>query len=117
MTAIDFILKFKNTRFNFQTEKQTQAELEQKLLQLQCIFDREPYFDEKNIPDFFFPETGLCVEIKIKGGRKQIYKQLERYSNFDQVKHILLMTNKSMLLPAVINQKPTSILNMGKAWL
>lgn len=104
-----------SSRFNLENEKQTQKEIELKLKQNKIHYVREHRLDEKNIPDFFI--DGIAIEIKIKGNAKQIYKQCERYSNFDEVKNIMLVTNRSMGFPAEINGKSCYVVNLGKAWL
>lgn len=104
-----------SSRFNLENEKQTQSEIELKLKQNKINYVREHRLDEKNIPDFFI--DGIAIEIKIKGNAKQIYKQCERYSKFDEVKNIMLVTNRSMGFPAEINGKSCYVVNLGKAWL
>lgn len=49
--------------------------------------------------------------------QKKIYKQCERYANFDQVKQLVLITNRSMGFPETINNKPCYVINIGRAWL
>ncbi len=124
MQLPEFIQLCKGKRFSFDNENIVQAELQALLINSKTPYIREykmdhPIlsFDGHNIPDFFFEATGLCVEIKIKGSKKEIYRQLLRYSEFEQVKTIVLLTNKSMALPITINDKPTAIINMGLAWL
>lgn len=77
--------------------------------------EREKHLSEKNIIDFFI--DGLGIEVKIKGSRKQIYRQCERYCQFQEVKALILITNVSMGFPEQINGKDCYILNLGKAWL
>jgi hypothetical protein len=117
MTAAEFKTIFRQVKFDFTNEKIVQQQVKIKLTELGIDFSREYRLDAENIPDFFFTKTGLCVEVKIKGTKKSIYKQLERYTRFDQVQAVLLLTNKSMTLPLAINQKPSYILKMGMAWL
>jgi hypothetical protein len=117
MTAAKFIEKFRRNRFDFTNEKKTQAQLHELLMKDGIEHEREKILDDENIPDFFFEISGLCVEIKIKGSKTAIYRQLERYSKFDEVKEVVLMTNKAMSLPKYINNKPAYVFAMSKAWL
>jgi len=80
-------------------------------------FVREHRLDEKNIPDFFCQDYGIAIEVKIKGTKKAIYKQLLRYSQFEAVKILILCTNKALGLPAQIGGKPCYFIHLGKAWL
>lgn len=80
-------------------------------------FNRHTKLDDHNIPDFFDPQTGTAIEIKIKGQKSAIYEQCKRYLDFDQMKMLILVTNKSMTLPPVINGKPCRVARIGRAWL
>lgn len=78
---------------------------------------KEYRLDDKNIIDFYFLAHHIGIEVKIGGSAKDIYRQLERYTAFDQIKEIILLTNRTMGLPATINNKPVYVLNLSKAWL
>lgn len=103
----------KNVRFPVSDEKLTQ----QKIAVLICPlgFEREYRLDEKNIPDFF--AEGVAVEVKIKGQRTAIYKQLQRYAKFEQVKILVLISGRAMGLPADVDGKPVYYINLSKAFL
>lgn len=107
-------------RFNLNNEKALQLEVEIILRQNQeCRkyqFQREFYLSKRHIIDFLV-DGSLGIEIKINGSKKNIYRQLDSYTKYDKVKYIILLTNKIMNLPAVINDKPTYIINLGTAWL
>lgn len=102
-------------RFTLIVEKETQAAIEQKFSENEIPFIREHHLDEKNIPDFFI--EGIAVEVKIKGNAKQIYRQCERYCQFEEVRKLILVTNRSMGFPKQINGKDCYMVNLGKAWL
>lgn len=104
-----------NYRFSLQNEKKLQSEIAAKLDELGVSFKKEYCLDNKNIPDFFI--DGIAIEIKIQGNAKQIYKQCERYCLFNEVKSLILITNRSMGFPAEINNKPCYVLKLGKSWL
>lgn len=103
------------SRFLLENEKEAQAEIAQKLLDNGIFATREHQLDSRNIPDFFI--DGIAIEVKIKGNARQIYKQCERYCNFDEVKQLILVTSRSMGFPTSINGKPCYYVNMGKSWL
>lgn len=102
-------------RFPLAVEKETQAAIEQRFVENGIEYNREYKLDEQNIPDFFI--DGIAVEVKIKGNAKQIYRQCERYCNFDEVRRLVLVTNRSMGFPEKINGKDCYMVNLGKAWL
>lgn len=114
-TLRDIIQILSCSRFSLENEKKLQSEIEKKLTENGIKFLKEHRLDSKNIPDFFI--DGIAIEIKIKGNASKIYKQLERYASFDEVKQILLVTNRSMGLPLHINKKGCVMIKLGMAWL
>ena len=102
-------------RFPLVVEKETQAAIEAKFAENGVPYSREHRLDEKNIPDFFV--DGIAIEVKIKGNAKTIYRQCERYCQFEEVRKLILVTNRSMGFPKQINNKDCYFINLGKAWL
>lgn len=83
---------------------------------------REVRLSDQDIVDFMVFDAdsllaGLAIEVKIKGQRRSIYKQLERYCSHPRVTEIILVTNVPMGLPETINGKPCAIANLGRGWL
>lgn len=78
-------------------------------------FEREVRLGPGDIVDFMV--EGIAVEIKIKGNRRDIYRQLERYCRYEGVASIVLATNVPMGLPTEIGGKPASIAALGRGWL
>jgi hypothetical protein len=126
MTTLNLIKILSPLRLPIEDEKKTQEKVEKALSENKVLFYREYRLDEKNTPDFLVVDKwtgipvrtkGVAIELKIKGSRREIYRQCERYCAFDQVKELLLITNRSMGFPKEINGKPCYLLNIGKAWL
>lgn len=116
MIAIEELIRILSKyRLSTTDEKETQHQMETKLCENNIRFDREYKLNDTSIIDFFL--EGIAVEVKIKGSARSIYRQLDRYSRFAEVKTILLVTNKSMGFPPQLNNKPCYVLNLGKAWL
>ena len=103
------------TRFDLGNEKKLQHQIEEKLKNAMIEHRREVSLSKESIIDFLVGDIG--IEIKIKGSAKAIYRQCERYCAFDEIKALVLLTNKIMRLPAQINNKNTYVINLGKAWL
>lgn len=101
-------------KFSLDREKATQAEIYSALSQFNELI-AEYKLDNKNIIDFFI--DGIGIEVKIKGNKKDIYQQCCRYCEFDQIKVLILLTNRSIGFPNAINNKPCIVINLGKAWL
>ncbi|MGJ5000554.1 hypothetical protein ACQR10_04470 [Bradyrhizobium sp. HKCCYLRH2060] len=103
-------------------EKQLQAELHALLQREGFDASREIRLDAGDIVDFMifdgdFVLSGLAIEVKIKGQRRAIYRQLERYCGHPRVAGIVLATNVAMALPETIKGKPARIAQLGRAWL
>ena len=108
----------RHKRLCLHDEKELQREMHKIFLSNMDPADveRELPLDKDNIIDFrIFAQVG--VEVKIKGQKRAIYKQCVRYCEFDQIKTLLLVTNKSMGFPEQINGKDCYVLNLGRAWL
>lgn len=102
-------------RLPLHNEKATQAKLEEVLRAHGFDFEREARLSAEDIPDFMV--GSLAVEVKLKGGKRDIYRQLCRYAEHERVARILLVTNAAMMLPPDINGRATYIANLGRAWL
>ncbi len=111
------MMAIKGKRFNLQDEKELQVQMHGHLNTLAMPVEREYHLDVKNIPDFFFPNHGIAVEVKIKGSARQIYAQCERYAGFAEVQTIILITNRSMGFPDQIKGKSCFFIKLGNAWL
>lgn len=114
-TPNEIIEFLKNVRLPVHNEKSTQEAIERIFTENNVTFEREFRLDAKNIPDFMVGD--IAVEVKIKGSRKGIYDQLKRYANFDEVKYIILITNRSLGVPETINGKHLQTIKIGTAWL
>lgn len=103
-------------RLPLHDEKQLQSELAEWLERRGFQFDREYRLGAGDIVDFLL-EDGLAVECKLKGGKRNIYRQLRRYAQHSRVRAILLVTNTAMGLPEEIEGKPAYYCSLGAAWL
>ena len=104
-----------NQRFDLSDEKFLQGQIAAVLSQNGVLVEVEYRLSPKDVVDFFF--DGIAIEVKIKGSATEIFKQCQRYCEFQQVKELLLITNRSMGFPKEIDGKPCYVLNLGNAWL
>jgi hypothetical protein len=117
MSGIDDIFSILSKyKFPVEDEKRLQGYIEDKLRENRIVYAREFFLDEHNIPDFIVGD-GVVIEVKIKGSKRDIYAQILRYSKFDDVKSILVITNKNIGNPPLYESKKLKILNLGIAWL
>ncbi len=112
----DIISLLERSRLPLSDEKQLQADMAAVLRSNGFVFQREVRLSKRDIVDFL-SDAGLAIEVKIGGGCRAIYRQIERYCAHDAVRGILLATNVAMSLPPQINGKPTAIANLGRGWL
>lgn len=104
-------------KFSLDTEDHLKQQMAVVLSENNIPYQREYILDPKNVVDFFC--EGIGIEAKIKGGEtsKKIYKQCLRYCQFDEVKQLILVTNKALGFPEELNGKPCYVINLGKSWL
>lgn len=118
----DIIALIERSRLPLADEKALQAEMAMLFAGAGLFVDREVRLSPDDIVDFLAFEPmelfyGLAIEVKIKGQRRAIYKQLERYCGHPRVTGIVLATNIVLGLPPRINGKPVTLANLGRGWL
>lgn len=111
------ILLIQNKKLSLQKEKVLQVELEEIFTQNKLYFKREYRLNQNNIIDFYFPNEKIGLEIKIKGDKAKILEQLERYSRFDEIEGIFLLTNRSVISDGMINNKNLYVYSLGNTYL
>lgn len=114
----DILIAFSGNRCPLNNEKTAQVCIADMLASRGYNASREHRLSAADILDFFLPDIGLVIEVKLKGAQKvAVFKQLERYADHPEVKAIMLATNLAMGLPSYINDKPTYYVSLGAAWL
>lgn len=109
------VVVLRRQRLPLNDEKQLQAAIATALTEAGLEHEREVKLAPGSVIDFLVGDVG--IEVKIKGQRKSIYRQCERYCGFDRVKSLVLATSAAMGFPAAIAGKPTYLVSLGKAWL
>ena len=102
-------------RIPYSTEAEMQGAIETLLVQRGAEFHREFWLSKKDRVDFMI--GGIAVECKVKGNAMAIYRQVQRYANYECVTGIVLFTSFHMALPPLINNKYAMVIKPGKAWL
>lgn len=103
-------------RLSLSDEKKTQTEIADAFDECGISYEREFRLSGKDIIDFMI-DGRIGIEIKIKGSRMAIFRQVERYAEHDAVKELILVTNVPTGFPKEVNGKPVYVLNLAKAWL
>ena len=78
-------------------------------------FEREVSLSRTDIVDFMV--GNVAIECKVKGPATGVIRQVKRYMEHDRVHSLILYTSFHMGLPEKINNKPTSVIKPGMAWL
>lgn len=118
VTAVDIVRLLQRCRLDLSTEKHLQAGVEQALTTAGIRFEREKRLSDRDIPDFFI-EGGVTIECKMrhKARKKDVYKQLCRYAEHQEVTALVLASNISMGLPAEINGKALYAASLSRGWI
>lgn len=113
---IDRIFSCLSTRrLSLSNEKKTQEEIAAAFDECGIPYEREFRLDAANIIDFMVSDIGC--EVKIKSTRMKLFRQIERYADFDAIGRIVLITNVPTGFPPEVNGKPVYVLNLAKAWM
>lgn len=104
-----------STRFPAGPEKELQEAIGVALTNAGIAFEREVRLNDTDIIDFLV--SGVGIEVKIKGARRGIYRQLQRYAHSEAVHSLVLLSSVAMGLPPTIEGKPVTIVSLGRAWL
>lgn len=103
-------------RISLSSEKKTQEEIATAFDECGIPYEREFRLSDKDIVDFLV-DSRIATEIKIKGSKMGIFRQMERYAEHDAVKELILVTNVPTGFPPEVNGKSVYVLNLAKAWL
>lgn len=103
------------TRVDLSSETRAQADIEKMLQRRGIAYEREVRLSEQDRPDFLV--GNVVIEVKLGGGGMEIYRQLARYALLSEVAEILLVTNRPLRLPPLIEGKPAAVAHLGAAWL
>ncbi len=113
-------------RLPLQDEKRTQSEMSAAFMDAGLRHEREWRLGRDvaggpagtlDIPDFFFPDTGLVVEVKIKGAKRAIHDQCARYCLHPEVRSLVLATAVATGFPSHIHGKPCRVASLGRGAL
>ena len=114
----DIVAALAAGRFDLNDEKDCQAQigawLEARLPDIDI--QREHRLSGRDIPDFFI--GGVVVEVKMNSARPaSILRQLERYADHDEVRALILATNRAVFMRPTVRGKQLLVVPLGRAWL
>ena len=115
MNAVGLVKFLGSFQFPLSDEKRLQAEMAVQFEKAAIRFSREVRLGEGDIIDFMVGSIG--IEVKIKGRKIDIYRQIERYCGHQVITSLVLATNVAMGMPAEVSGKPVFVVNLGRAWI
>lgn len=105
-----------SARFDLHDEKACQADIDDHLRPMFPTLRREPRLSRCDIPDFMVAD--VVIEVKMnRANATSVERQLTRYARHDEVRGIVLATNRAMNLPRTILGKPLYVVSLGRAHL
>lgn len=113
--AAEIVSLLGRQRFRMDNEKLLQQQVGLVLITAGIAFEREHVLSPGSRIDFLAGDVG--IEAKIKGRRRAILRQCERYCAHDAIAALIVITNAAMGLPPEIAGKPLYVVELGKAWL
>jgi hypothetical protein len=83
-----------------------------------ALLQREAPLSPQDRPDFMVTigDTAVAVEVKVKGSRNAVLRQLGRYAAHDKVDAVLLASGRRTLaaaMPPIIHGKPVLAVHVG----
>lgn len=115
--AADVVLRIEAVRFPLSDEKVLQLVMAEEFntwFGPQAV-EREVKLGNGDVVDFMVGD--IAVEVKIRGSRAAIFRQVKRYCAHERVSVLVLATRVTMGLPPTVNGKPCFVASLGRAWL
>ena len=115
VTAADVMAALRGVRMAVTVESDTQADIAAALAAAGIEARREVILDSHNRIDLMAGHVG--IEVKVKGAKRDILRQVQRYCTFPEIEALVLVTAVAMGLPREINGRPVHVHSVGRAWL
>lgn len=104
------------SRISLSDEKSAQGDIEALLDAHEVPFTREYRLNGTDIADFLL-KNGLAIEVKLRGSKMAVFRQIERYARYPRVTGVLLVSNLAMGLPEEVFGKPLFFASLGRGWV
>ncbi|AZO29341.1 hypothetical protein [Mesorhizobium sp. M1B.F.Ca.ET.045.04.1.1] len=114
-TAQEIMGFLSRLRLPLSTEVKLQLAIAEEFNAAGVNYEREVQLSPEDRPDFMIGD--VAIEVKIKGSKRAIFHQVERYAQHAKVRELILISNVAMGFPPEINGKPVYFHNLAKAWL
>ncbi len=110
------LLKLSGYRFRARDEAVLQAGVAAALEAEGIEFVREHRLGPHDRPDFWLPESGTALEVKVAGSLMDVTRQAQRYAEHEEVKDVLIVTTRSVHLGVAVTLagKPVRVLRIRR---
>lgn len=115
MAAPEIIAALAGLRFDLADEAVCQRQMAEALDAAGIDHRREVVIGPRERIDFLV--GGIGIEVKLRGAKRAIFEQCLRYCRCEEVKALILASNKTMGLPAELEGKPVFFFHLGRSWL
>lgn len=112
MDTQDLCAKIYGSKFNFSSEIELQAGIEQLLISLSVSYQKEVILNPEDRIDFMVEKVG--IEVKTDGTTADVTRQLWRYAKQPTISELILVTTRSKhrVIESPINGKPLYIVHL-----
>lgn len=114
MDAISICELLTKVQFNYVNEMELQAGIAQVLTGAKITFEREVRITGADRLDFL-TDAGIAIEVKVEGPLSAVTRQLFRYAANDQIKELILVTNRNAhkRVPEAVYGKPLFLVHLA----
>lgn len=116
MTVSEIVKTLSGFRYRFCNEYQLQDGVEAVVRASGWEYVREFKLSAHDRPDFWFPSSGVAVEIKVDGSTASVIRQIHRYAQHPEVRGIILISSRArhiFAIPENISGIPVEALHVG----
>lgn len=114
---LPFLDALENRGFTTVSERGLQDQIATALAEAGFRFEREARLSPSDVVDFLVGDVAL--EVKNRGGRTEVLRQLHRYAGNDRVAHVALATTRwaHANMPAQLQGKPVTVIALYRGCL
>ena len=113
--ALSVMAAIERARIHVATEDWAQTSIARALARAGIEAEREVALDGASRIDFLAGVVG--VEVKVKGQRRAIWRQLDRYAAHPRIGALVLATGVAMPISGWVNGKPLLVASLSRGWL
>lgn len=101
-------------RFSFTSEDELQRGIAEVFSRVGLFHVREHRLSPTDRVDFFLPDHGMGIEVKVDGSTADLVRQVTRYVQHDEIRTLAVIASRIRLanMPDRINGKPVQVITV-----